>query len=70
MSLSLKKTTRREQASNNKWFSKERKEARKQFHIDSNDRKIFPQNERLKKEASDLLKHYTQTCNMNKESYG
>ena len=27
----------------------------------------FPQNEQLKKEASDLLKQYTKTCNMNRE---
>ena len=55
MSLPLKKTTRRKQGSNTNWFNKECKEARKQFHIASNDRNTFPQNEQLKK---DLLKQY------------
>ena len=69
MSLALKKTTRRKQGSNKKWFNKECKEASKQFSIPSNNRNRFPQNEQLKKEASDLLKQYTKTCDMNREKF-
>ena len=69
MSLALTKITRIKQGSNKKLFNKECKEVSKQFHIASNDRNRFPQNEQLKKEASDLLKQYTKTCNMNREKF-
>ena len=42
MSLSLKKTTRRKQGSNKKWFTKECREARKQYCIASDDKNRFP----------------------------